>query len=178
MPAKEEVKEEILSPEGLERVKALAKEGKTLTEIATAFDITRSTLYKWSKANLDLQSALTEGKKVADDRVENSLYEQCFDRPTVEETTEYDENGNVVKRIRKTKVIPASVNAIQYWLANRSEGKWKARQQLELTGSKDAPVIFVNDMPKGNTPEDTTGSCVIFATPSTNERQDTEDADD
>ena len=144
-------------------------------EIATAFDITRSTLYKWSKANSDLQSALTEGKKVADDRVENSLYEQCFDRPTVEETTEYDENGNVVKRIRKTKVIPASVNAIQYWLANRSEGKWKARQQLELTGSKDAPVIFVNDMPKDMKSESAEGSLVIFATPPANAEDDTEE---
>lgn len=141
-------KDYALSEEGLERITQLAREGKTLSEIATELDITRMTLYRWSKSSNELQSALTEGKKVADARVEDSLYEQCFDRPTLEETIEYDSQGAVVKRTVRKRVIPANVTAIQYWLANRSEGKWKARQQLELTGSTNAPVVFVNDMPR------------------------------
>lgn len=142
------------TPEGIEEARQLAMEGLTLSQIAERFKVTRNTLYIWTKSNTELKSALVEGKKVADERVEDSLYEQCFDRPTREETVEYDAEGNVIKRIAKTKVIPANVTAIQYWLANRSEGKWKARQQLELVGDPTKPVVFVNDVPRATPSED------------------------
>ena len=168
MTDKTDTKKYLQTEEGLKELTELARQGMTMEQIAKKYDITRNTLYVWTKGSPELKSAILEGKKVADDRVEDSLYEQCFDRPSIEETIEYDSDGNVLKRIVRKKVLPASVNAIQYWLANRSEGKWKARQQLELTGSKDAPIIFVNDMPKEGSTEDTEGSNVIFATPSAN----------
>lgn len=145
---KERIRDYMLSEEGLAKVLELSRSGCTQEEIAREFGITRQTLFHWSKANTQLREAILEGKKVADERVEDSLYEQCFDRPFVEETTEYDNEGRVVKRVVKKKVNPASVNAIQYWLANRSEGKWKARQQLELVGDATRPVVFINDVPK------------------------------
>lgn len=145
---KEEIKEYILSEEGLAKVLELARSGSTQEEIAREFGITRQTLFHWSKANTKLREAILEGRKVADERVEDSLYEQCFDRPVLEVTTEYDEENNVVKRVERKKVIPANITAIQYWLANRSEGKWKARQQLELVGDSARPVVFINDVPK------------------------------
>lgn len=144
---KKELKDFLVSEAGQRELEALAKEGKTLEQIANNYGIARNTLYTWSKANPEIKSALLAGKKVADERVEDSLYEQCFDRPTKEETMEYDSLGNIIKRTVKTKIIPASVPAIQYWLANRSEGKWKAKQQLELTGDSKAPVMFVMDIP-------------------------------
>ena len=164
MTDKTETKEYLKTEEGLKELTELARQGMTMEQIAKRYDITRNTLYVWTKGSPELKSAILEGKKVADERVEDSLYEQCFDRPSMEETIEYDSEGRVLKRSVRKKVIPASVTAIQYWLANRSEGKWKARQQLELTGSKDAPVIFVNDMPKDMKSESTEGSLVIFAT--------------
>lgn len=142
------------TPEGIEEARQLALEGKTLSQIAEHFHVTRNTLYIWTKTNAELRSALVEGKKVADERVEDSLYEQCFDRPMREETVEYDAQGHVVRTTTKTKVIPASVPAIQYWLANRSEGKWKARQQLEVVGDPAKPVVFVNDVPRVPPSED------------------------
>lgn len=161
---KSDTREYLQSDEGLAELTKLAEDGATVEEIARHFGVHRATLYRWSKASQDIHIALSTGKKVADERVEESLYEQCFDRHVKEETIEYDDQGHVIKRTVKARVLPASVNAIQYWLSNRMNDVWKARQQLELTGSKDAPVIFVNDMPKGMKSESTEGSLVIFAT--------------
>ena len=159
-----QVREYLGSDEGLEELTKLSREGKTFDDIASRFGITRMTLYTWSKKNEKIRNALAEGRKCANDRVESSLYEQCFDRKVEEAVIEYDSLGNPIRRTVKVKVIPANARAIEYWLSNTSEGKWKARQQLELMGNRDAPIIFVNDMPKDMKSESTEGSLVIFAT--------------
>ena len=88
----------------------------------------RSTLYTWSKKYPEVKDAITEGRKVADDRVEYSLYDMCFSHEEREVVIEKDATGNVVKQIIRTKHVPANVTAIQYWLQNRRRDTWKNRQ--------------------------------------------------
>lgn len=150
MPASQrttELQEYFQTEEGLEELTEQSKSGKTLAEIAEHFGINRTTLYMWSKKYPEMQSALSDGKKVADDRVEQSLYEACFGRTEKEVTIEKDAEGNVVKSVIRTRYYPANITAIQYWLANRRNDTWKARQQLEVTGDSVVPVMFVNDIP-------------------------------
>lgn len=142
------LREYLGSDAGLKELTELAKAGKTLNDISIKYGIARMTLYNWSKKNEKIRDALAEGRKSSNERVESSLYEQCFDRRVEEATVEYDAQGNAIKRTVKTRIIPANERAIEYWLSNTSEGKWKARQQLELTGNPGAPVVFVNDIPK------------------------------
>ena len=170
-----DVRAYLSTEEGLNELKELAEKGKTFEDIASQYGVTRMTLYTWSKKNEDIRNALAEGRKTANGRVESSLYEQCFDRRVEEATAEYDATGALIKRVVKVKVIPANPRSIEYWLSNTSEGKWKLRQQLELTGNKESPVIFINDMPREGSTEDTEGSNVIFATPPTNTEDDTEE---
>lgn len=160
-----DVRAYLSTEEGLNELKELAEKGKTFEDIASQFGVTRMTLYTWSKKNEDIRNALAEGRRTANGRVESSLYEQCFDRRVEEATAEYDASGALIKRVVKVRVIPANPRSIEYWLSNTSEGKWKLRQQLELTGNKESPVIFINDMPKEGSAEDTEGSSIIFATP-------------
>lgn len=143
----DELQEYFETEEGLNELTQLSKEGKTLAEIASHFGITRSTIYAWSKKNADIQSALSEGKRVADDRVEQSLYEACFGRSEKEVTIEKDAEGNVVKSVVRTKYYPANIQAIQYWLSNRRNDVWKARQQLEFSADTKLPIMFVEDIP-------------------------------
>lgn len=46
-----------------EQVVALGKEGKSLTQIAVALDIPKSTLISWSNAHLEFSTALTRAKE-------------------------------------------------------------------------------------------------------------------
>ena len=138
--------------EVLDEISILARAGKTYKEIANHFNISSSTLHNWSLRNPDLKNALTESKKVADERVEISLYETCFDRTVKEVTVEMDSNGDVVRTITKTRVIPANPTAIQYWLCNRANDRWKARQQLELSATSESgaiPIRLVYDIDGG-----------------------------
>ena len=136
----------------LEEIATLARAGKTYKEISNHFNISTSTLYDWSKRNQDLSNALTENRKIADERVELSLYDSCFDRTVKEVTIETDAQGELVRTITKTKVIPANPTAIQYWLCNRANDRWKARQQLELSATSDngaIPIRLVYDLDDG-----------------------------
>lgn len=142
----EEMENYLMTDEGLDHVLELSKKGLTLNEIATQLGMTRNTLYIWSKKNPRLQASLDEGRKVADDRVVESLYESCFTRTEKTITVEKDEKGNVVRTTVKTQVIPANVTAIQYWLSNRQGATWKARQQLELSAESALPLVIRDDL--------------------------------
>ena len=145
--ATQETLERLQTEEGQAELLELSRSGKTMAEIAKALGITRATLYAWSKKYPEIQHSLSEGKKVADDRVEQSLYESCFGHTEKEITIEKDGEGNVVKQIVRTKYVPPNVTAIQYWLSNRCNDKWKARQQLEISGDSKLPIMFVNNIP-------------------------------
>jgi transposase-like protein len=143
----DELQEYLQSKKGLNEITEQSRSGKTLAEISEHFGIARTTLYTWSKKYPEIQSALSEGKHVADDRVEQSLYESCFGRTEKEVTVEKDRDGNVIKSIVRTRYIPPNITAIQYWLSNRRNDTWKARQQLEFAPDTKLPVMFVEDIP-------------------------------
>lgn len=138
--------ETIRTPAVLEEIKEYALSGCTMEQIAHRLLISKSALYKWSKKYPELEEVINEGKQVADDRVEQSLYDLCFDHDVREITVEKDENGNVVKQVIRTKHIPASATAIQYWLQNRRTDVWKSHQSLELHGKSDVPISIVYDL--------------------------------
>ena len=145
--ATQETLESLQTEEGQQKLTEMARSGKTMKEIADALGITRATLYAWSKKYPEIQHALSEGKRVADDRVEQSLYDSCFGHTEKEVTIERDGNDNIIKTIVRSKYVPPNVTAIQYWLQNRCNDKWKAKQQLEITGDTKLPIMFVNNIP-------------------------------
>ena len=143
----DEIESYLISEDGIYELTMLAKSGKTLQQIADHFTIHRNTLYLWSKKHEEIQTALVEGNKVADERVEHSLYEQCFGHMEKVVTLEQDDKGNVIKKTIRTQYVPPNVTAIQYWLSNRSKGVWKARQQLEMGASEElGPLVIINDL--------------------------------
>ena len=107
------------TPEGLEKIHKLVSQGKTLKEVAQALGTTLNTLYVWRKKYPEIDQVLSSSKKIADELVEQSLYESCFGRTEREITLEKDGEGNITKQVVKTKYIPPNVQAIQFWLSNR-----------------------------------------------------------
>ena len=150
-------KAQMRSKKGLATITKLAREGKTLQEIAKHFNITARCLYNWSRTYTEIGEAIAEGKKVADDLVEQSLYESCLAHDVKEIYIEKDAQGNIIKQIVKTKHIPANTQSMQYWLQNRRNDRWKDRRQMEFSSDGALPVMFVSDIPNPflKTKEDT-----------------------
>ena len=134
------------TPEGLEKIHKLVSQGKTLKEVAQALGTTLNTLYVWRKKYPEIDQVLSSSKKIADELVEQSLYESCFGRTEREITLEKDGEGNITKQVVKTKYIPPNVQAIQFWLSNRQKDTWKS-SRTEISTPTGTCITFVNDIP-------------------------------
>lgn len=134
------------SPEGLAQIRILASQGKTLKEIAQFFDVTPQTFFNWRRKYEEINQVLSESQKVADDLVEQSLYESCFGRTEKEITIEKDGDGNVTKQVVKTKYIPPNPQAITFWLSNRQKDAWKS-SRTEISTPTGTQINFICDIP-------------------------------
>lgn len=137
----------VKDPAILQEILEYAKEGCTLEQIANRLLVHKDTLYRWSKKYPEVKEVILEGNKVADDRVEMSLYEMCFAHDVKEMIIEQDPvTGAVLKQVIRTKHVPANATAIQYWLQNRRRDEWKNHQALEFTSATAVPVQIVYDL--------------------------------
>lgn len=145
--------ETVTQPAILEEIKEYATSGCTMSQIASRLLVSKQTLYTWSKKYPELNAVISEGKKSADDRVEESLYELCFPRDVKEVEVEKDGQGTIIRQKIKTKHYPANPIAIQFWLQNRRKEDWKNQQTMELTGESRFPVQIVYDLDKKEKPD-------------------------
>lgn len=138
--------ETVKDPAVIQEVLEYAKEGCTFEQIANRLLVTRQALYNWTKKYPELREAINEGNKVADDRVEMSLYEMCFPHDEREVEVEKDATGQVIKQRIRTKHYEPNITAIQYWLQNRRKDVWKNHTSLEFSGNSQLPVNIVYDL--------------------------------
>lgn len=133
-----------MSPEGILRLEAYARDGLTDEEIAKKLNISTSTLYEWKKKYPEISEALKKGKEIPDIEVENKLFESaCGIKVTVKKPIKVKEvifeNGKKVKETEKVVqaeeeiYIPPQVTAQIFWLKNRKPDTWK--QKVEGNGN-------------------------------------------
>ena len=67
-----------ITPDGLTRIEAYARDGLTDDLISEKMGINRTTLYEWVKKFPDISNALKRGKEVIDVEVENKLYQRAI----------------------------------------------------------------------------------------------------
>lgn len=67
-----------LTPEGLLKLEAWARDGLIDEQIAENIGITTSTLYEWKKRYSEISEALKKGKEVVDIQVENALLKRAL----------------------------------------------------------------------------------------------------
>lgn len=117
---------EWLTPEGLLKIEAWARDGLTDEQITKNIGIRRETLYAWINKYPNISNALKKGKEVVDIQVENALLKRAlgFEYEEREEFIE-DVDGTKKKRVRvlKKRALP-DVAAIIFWLRNRKRGIW------------------------------------------------------
>ena len=142
--------QEWLTDEGKVRLQGWARDGLSDDQLADKMGVCPSTFYAWKNRYPEISEALREGKEVADRKVENALYNSCFDRKiTIRRPFKVKEvYYNDGKRCEREHVmygeedvaIPANEKAIEFWLANRKPEKWSRKEKLELTGDKGGPL--------------------------------------
>jgi len=140
--------EEWLTPEGLLRLEAWARDGLTDEQIATNMGIAIRTLYEYKERYPQIMQALKIGKEVADIQVENALYTKALGihktlQKPIKVKDVYYENG---KRIRETEhieygfeeiYIPPDTTAQIFWLKNRKPKDWRDKRDVGVEGNID-----------------------------------------
>lgn len=137
-----------LSPDGLLRLEAYARDGLTDEQIAHNMGISPATLYNYKRDHLEILEALKKGKEVVDIQVENALLKRALGYSYEEKKVEVSEEGTKVTKTIK-EVVPDTTAQI-FWLKNRRPEQWRDKQDIEHSGQIGG-VTIVNDIPKPDT---------------------------
>lgn len=138
-----------LTPEGLLKLEAWARDGLIDEQIAANIGISRETLYQWKNKYSDISDALKKGKEVVDIQVENALLKRALGYEYTEVTQEICENaesGEMELRVTKkvTKEVVPDTTAQIFWLKNRRPDKWRDKQDIEHSGGLSVRNIYEN----------------------------------
>ena len=119
-------------PEFVEQVKKLAELGATDMEIADFFEVDVRTINRWKITHGDFCQSLKEGKEVADQKVERSLFQRAtgFEHDSVKIFT--TKSGETIYAPFREFVVPDTTACI-FWLKNRRSKDWK--DVTRLTGA-------------------------------------------
>ena len=143
-----------LTPDGLTRLEAYARDGLIDEQIAKNMGITATTLYDWKNKFPLISEALKRGKEVVDIEVENKLLQRAKGYEYIETTYERIENM-VVEPDGSVNVIPGTkiktvvkqmapdVTAQIFWLKNRKSAEWRDKAELEHSGKIELPSIII-----------------------------------
>ena len=119
-----------LSDDGLILIEAWARDGYTLSEIATRMGVARYTLSKWRQRYPEITKALNTGKELIDYKVENALLKAALGYTTKEIKVTLGKkivSGEVFEVLKETttREVAPNVTACMAWLNNRKHDQWK-----------------------------------------------------
>lgn len=112
----------------------MTEEGFTNKEICKALEIDEQTFYNWKKEHRAFFESLSDWRKAATYRVEESLFHSCIGttvkevRPVVVSIGDY---MSAVEYHEYEKHIAPNVTAQKYWLNNRSND-WRDKREHEI----------------------------------------------
>lgn len=107
--------------------------GHTDAELGQFFEVDEATINRWKAKHPEFCESLSKGKDFSDAEVAHSL----FQRATGYEHEE-DDIRSVGGKIVITPTIkryPPDSTAIAYWLNNRSRGKFRQRQEIDVVAT-------------------------------------------
>ena len=133
-----------LTPEGLLKLEAWARDGLIDEQIAKNIGIGVRTLYDWKQKHQQILQALKRGKEVVDIQVENALLKRALGYTYEEKRVEVCEDGQKVTRTIK-EVVPDTTAQI-FWLKNRRPDRWRDKQDIHVSGSLESEKTKMDDI--------------------------------
>ena len=119
----------LYKPEYAEQARKLCRLGATDSQVADFFDIGTTTFYRWRQDHVDFADAVTEGKQICDNQVEQALHRRAvgfaYDAVRVFMPAGAKEPLLVPYPVQ---VIP-DVRAAQHWLRFRRPKEWSDRRE-------------------------------------------------
>lgn len=115
--------QEWLTPDGLLRLEAWARDGLTDKQIAHNIGVTEQTLNVWKSKYPSFSESLKRGKAVVDIEVENALLKRAKGYQYKEVKIKRSDDGTEITEILK-EVVP-DVGAAFIWLKNRKPDVWR-----------------------------------------------------
>jgi hypothetical protein len=97
--------------------------GLTDLEIADVLDVSPATLYRWKAQYPKFARVFKLGRKLADDRVERSLYSRAIGYDYIAEKAAMTRHGQKTMRYRQH--IPPDTAAAVWYLKNRRPDRWR-----------------------------------------------------
>jgi hypothetical protein len=119
-------------PSFVDQARKLCELGATDEEVASFFDVSARTIYRWQAQHEAFCQALKAGKVAADNRVERSLYSRAVGY-TFDSEKVFQFRGAIVRASTKEHVPPDTTAAI-FWLKNRKPDDWRDKHEVEHGG--------------------------------------------
>ena len=126
-----------LKPKNLKQLTEWAKDkNKNISDIAALMGISASTFYNWKDKYPEIEDAFEEGRRVLDEKVENSFFDMCVGftkkvKKVYKLRRKEFENGKVVAEYEELvkedeeEYIPPSVAAQKFYLCNRMPDRYR-----------------------------------------------------
>jgi hypothetical protein len=127
-------------------------QGFTNYQLAQYLGISTGAFYNYMNRYPEFEEAVLEAHRKTDALLEHALFKAAkgHDIERVEEIT--DENGNLVNRKRTIQEVSPNVNALRYWLNNRTD-YWRDRTEIAQLNESVIEVKLVDDInEKSETP--------------------------
>ena len=134
--------QEWLTPDGLLRINAWARDGLDMEQIATKCGVSRETFRRWIKTMPDIAFAVSRGKEPFDIDVENALHNRALGYTVQLRKTfkvrriKYNDKGMKVEEYEELVQgvdemhIPADTTAQIFWLKNRKPDEWREKREV------------------------------------------------
>lgn len=116
-----------LEDDNLVLLRGWAREGLTDEQIAKNIGVSRRTLLSWKQKFDVINKALSKGKDIYDNEVEESLLKAVHGY-YVEEVKISESQLGEKTTVTTRKYIKPDVTAIIFWLQNRCPDKWKDKR--------------------------------------------------
>lgn len=144
------------TPDGLLRIKGMAREGMIDQDIAANMGIHPDTLWKWKKKYPDILNAINEGRRPAVEEIVDTLYKAAkgYYAEDVDTRITQTPDGKEKKEVTKHKRwIKPEPSAIYYILNNRRPDAWSSQYNVKgASAVGDAKEVVVVEMQRKNAP--------------------------
>lgn len=135
-------------PEYARMARVMCRNGATDAELAEAFDVDTTTIWRWQARHDEFCNALKVQKGEYDERVKRGLAQRAagYTYDAVKIFMPAGASEPVYARYREH--VPPDPGAAKIWLCNRQPEEWRDRK--EFTGKDGAPLVPVLNVTYGD----------------------------
>jgi len=115
-------------------IRKMIGKGYTDGSVARHIGISASLFWRWKKERPAVTKAYEEGKKAANELVENALFRRAVGYKVKEKKVETNSAGHTKVTMQEKQMSP-SVGAGIFWLCNRLPDRWKQMKEIAVGGT-------------------------------------------